>query len=355
MSNSSVYSDLKPFYHFDRMKSLAEGKRVAPIYVRIKPTNVCNQKCNYCAYADKQSYDNRNVSHNISIPWNIMQGLLEELNEIGVKALTFSGGGEPLCYSNIYDTFSLAEKYKFDCSIITNGQALSGDIVKLVKDFKWVRVSFDSSKYDTYEKIRNVNTFGRVVDNISNFASVKNNDCTLGINCVVTKDNYMEIYDICKLVQGLGVDNIKIAPLLLNGEAKGYHDDIREEVKKQISFAKREMQNDRFCIHDKYSNDLGVNNQFEKNYNRCWIQELFCVIAADSNIYRCHQRAYMPVGRIGDLNEKSFKDIWFSEKTRKCVENFDAKELCDFRCVFEERNILLNQFFDMDLNHVNFI
>lgn len=353
--NYSPYSDLKVFYHTESIKGLLQGDRVVPIYVRIKPTNICNQKCHYCVYADNKVFDSRVVDHRESIPWIIMQKTLNELRNLGTKAITFSGGGDPLCYKYILDTFELVKKIGFDCSIITNGQALCGDVVDYIKDFKWIRISFDSACAETYKAIRSVNTYERVLSNMSNFSQIKSKDCTFGINCVVTKNNADEIYNICKLVKDIGVDNIKVSPALVKEDEYVYHNEIKKKVCEQLARAKSELASDRFAIVDKYTNDLTLSDHFEKSYNRCWIQELFTVIAADSKIYRCHQRAYMDEGYIGDLRKDTFTNIWFSNQVAENVKNFDAKKYCDFRCAFEERNILLNDFMNQDLNHINFI
>lgn len=98
-----------------------------------------------------------------------------------------------------------------------------------------------------------------------------------------------------------------------------------------------------------------LENDFQKLYHRCYIQEIFTVIAADSNVYRCHQRAYTPPGKIGNLRQMSFKEIWYSPETRKSSQNWDACTQCSFRCAFEERNILLNDLMNLDKNHINFI
>lgn len=85
------------------------------------------------------------------------------------------------------------------------------------------------------------------------------------------------------------------------------------------------------------------------------MSELFTVIGADSKIYFCHQRAYMEEGIVGDISEKSFKEVWFSEEVTKRLREHNVEKECAFRCVFEERNKLLNQVFELDKNHVNFI
>ena len=45
MEKATPYSNLKIFAHAQVLNDIREGKRVAPIYIRIKPTNYCNHKC----------------------------------------------------------------------------------------------------------------------------------------------------------------------------------------------------------------------------------------------------------------------------------------------------------------------
>lgn len=355
MNSYSPYSELKIFHHIDRIKGLLNNERVAPIYIRIKPTNVCNQNCYYCGYANDSLYKGRKVDRRESIPWECMQRTISELAAMGVKAVTFSGGGEPLCYHSIDKTLDLVQKCGLDYSLITNGQALEGDILHYLINAKWVRVSFDSCNQQTYETIRKVNAYNKVIHNIENFAKKKSNNCTLGINCVITHHNFREIFEICRLSKELGVNNIKLSPIMVKECEADYHETIKNDVVQQIEDAKRCLDDDSFKIVDKYTNDLSINNNYCKQYHRCIIQELFTVIAADCKVYRCHQKAYTKSGEIGDLTKKSFQDIWFSQETIEQIRKFDAYKECQFRCAFDERNMLLNDFLYVDRNHINFI
>lgn len=355
MEKYAPYSELKMFHHFDRMEGLVNGQRVAPVYVRIKPTNVCNQNCFYCGYANDILYDGRRVDRRESISWECMERTVLELAGMGVKAVTFSGGGEPLCYHSIGDTLRLVQRLGMDYSMITNGQALEGEAVEMLKDAKWVRVSFDACKPGTYEGIRRVDTYEKVVYNIGNFAKAKSRECTLGINCVVTKQNYREIFEICKLAKGMGADNIKLSPLMVKDGEAGYHEMIKDTVTEQINRAKSQLEGCSFRVVDKYTDDLSMEEGYEKKYHRCIIQELFTVIAADSKVYRCHQTAYTEAGEIGDLKKQTFREIWHSSAVVDDVGQFDAYKACRFRCAFDERNMLLNDFLHMDRSHINFI
>ena len=351
----SVYSDLKIFYHAEKISDMLNGKRTAPIYIRIKPTNTCNQNCYYCGSKDDNVPEDRTFNRKAMIPWEKMQEIVQDMSDMGVKAVTFSGGGEPLVYPYIEDTLKLVKEKNIDYSIITNGQALEGRKAELLSDAKWIRVSLESAHAETYESIRGVNTFDKVIQNIESFVQNKNPLCTVGINCVVTKDNYREIYDLCKLISEVGANNIKLSPLRLDGDLGEYHKPIEADVKRQIIEAKKEFENGQFTIIDKYDGDAGLAEIYQKPYHRCMIQEIFTVIGADCKLYLCHQRAYTKNGDIGSLENRSLKELWYAEDTVKKVRELDVCKECDFRCVFDERNILLNNLIMIDRNHVNFI
>ncbi|MCM1251248.1 MAG: radical SAM protein [Clostridium sp.] len=352
---NNVYSDLKILCHPDKLSAILNGQRTAPLYVRIKPTNICNQNCWYCVYANDKVIENRSVDRRESIPWEKMQEIINNLSEMGTKAITFSGGGEPLCYHHIYETLELVRQKNIDYAMISNGQALDEKARKVLKDAKWLRISLDSVNQEMYQSIRGVNTYSVVMENIEKFAQEKNAECVLGVNFVITKDNYSKVYEMCKILSGIGVDNVKFSPLMVKGAIPEYHKQIRGNIEEQLMKAKSDFQDEHFSIIDKYTNDASFDKQFEKKCSHCYIKEIFTVIGADCNVYYCHQRAYTQMGMIGSLTNQSFKELWFSDETTEKFRKMIPQNECNFRCAFEERNELLDSLVNMDKRHINFI
>ena len=196
MKNTTTpYSNLKIFAHSGEIEKVKKGERRAPIYVRIKPTNKCNQNCYYCHY--KNPYlllDQYNVMDEISR--DKMLEIIKDFKDIGVKAVTFSGGGEPLFYPYIEQAMESVLEAGIDLSIITNGTLLNGRKADVLSKAKWVRVSLESGCAETYSSIRGVDkdAFGKLCENIEKFAHIKGTNCELGINFVVGPKNYKEVY-----------------------------------------------------------------------------------------------------------------------------------------------------------------
>lgn len=355
----NAYSNLKIFHHADALDAIARGEQRAPFYVRLKPTNVCNHHCAYCTYGSggtQQRTENRDaIDHRDSIPWPKLQEILADLGAMGVKALTFSGGGEPLCYPEITEAANFARAQGLELSLISNGQLLDGVRAEAFRKAKWVRISFDSPIKETYCRLRSLpgSAFLRVTQNIEQFAKTKDKDCVLGVNFVVSKANAGEVYEAARLLRELGCDNVKFAAVVENTPA--YHADIKDSVIEQIHRAQADFAKDGFAIINNYENDWMDKNFQTQPFDVCYTCRLVTVIAADQRVYFCHTRAYDSDAIVGDLHEESFRDLWFSEKTKKRLESLQPRKDCKNFCVYQQRNELIAAYFDVDMRHVNFI
>ncbi|MGE5390782.1 MAG: radical SAM protein [Deltaproteobacteria bacterium] len=357
MANEATpYSNLKIFAHPDRLEAIKNSIRTAPVYIRLKPTNVCNHRCFYCSYADDVLGLRDDVKAQDSIPWDKMQEIIGDFREMGIKAVTLSGGGEPLTYPHIEDTMELILQSDIDLSIITNGQMLIDRKAELLARAKWVRISADAAATETYSAMRNISlsSFAKVCSNIEKFAALKNPACELGINFVINHQNQNEVYAAAALFKSLGANHIKYTARITR-DLDDYHQPFQAQVIGQIHRAIQELADGKFSIINKYEDDFGLCAEFHRKYNKCYLKEFVSCIAADSKVYFCHDKAYVSSGVVGDLSKTSFKELWFSPEVTERYKNFDAEKECDHHCVYDDRNLLLNTFFSLNRNHINFI
>ncbi len=355
MEKATPYSNLKIFAHMDEVNKVKNGQRIAPIYVRIKPTNRCNQNCNYCHYRNPY-LDLDQYLPTDEINREKMLEIIHDFKDMGVKAVTFSGGGEPLLYPYIEDAMEAVLEAGIDLSVITNGSLLAGKKAELLSKAKWVRISLESGTEQTYSKIRGVNQgmFGQVCNNIYNFAQIKDMQCELGINFVIGPDNYKEVYQSGKLMQEIGVNHIKYTALV-NSDVESVHAPFKVNVIEQIHKLMREETSPDFKVINMYESDFEQRTVFGRSYDFCGIKDFVTVIAANSKIYYCHDKAYLSAGEVGDISKKSFKEVWFSDEVTQRLARFNPKQLCRHHCVYDDRNNLLNLFYGMDNKHINFI
>lgn len=353
--NNTPYSELKIFYHHELLKTLMQGGRCKPIYIRIKPTNRCNHDCSYCHY--RHSYvDLDEYRPDDEIPHDKMMEIIDDMADMGVKAITFTGGGEPLLYPHIEEAMEKILDASIDLSIITNGSMLQGRKAELLAKAKWVRISVESINDDMYCRIRGIrpHSFDMLCRNIENFAKIKNKNCEFGINVVVGKENYREIRGIAELMKGLGVNHVKFSPMIVT-ETKEYHKEFKEYVSAELNNLQEELNDENFRVIDLYTGDFENSVVFERGYSKCFRKEFECVIAANSRVYFCQDTAYMSKGLVCDLSKLSFKEGWYSDEVTKKFAEFNAKKTCTHNCAYDSRNELIGAFVNMDLNHINFI
>lgn len=352
---ATPYSNLKVFAHMDKLLAAHAGDRTAPVYVRIKPTNRCNHRCYYCSYADSNLALRDSVNEGDQIPRDKMLEIIKDLGNMGVKAVTFSGGGEPLVYPHINEAMSMILDEGIDLSIITNGQLLEGDSARILQNARWVRISFDSANEETYAKQRGLprEAFKKVCKNIEAFAKAKPSGCELGINFVVNHENAHEAFVAAKLVKDLGANHIKYTARITK-DLDNYHSPFKNDVIKKIHMAS-ELSGNGFSVINKYEDDFLYSTVFSRVYKKCFIKELFTVIAADSKVYFCHDKAYVKEGVVADLRDVSFMEAWYSQEVQERYKEFDAMKECKHHCVYDDRNMLLNSFFSLKKEHINFI
>ena len=352
---ANIYTKMKVFHFKEKVDSLLGNEKIlAPIHIRIKPTNMCNHRCRYCAYRNDDLQLGKDMVIKDFIPKNKMLEIIDDISEMGVKAVTFSGGGEPLFYPYILDALRKLKDTKIKFAILTNGGLLSGEIAELFAKYaSWVRVSMDGWNDESYVKYRGVKSgeYTKIMNNIYNFKKL-NGKCILGISIIVDKDNAGHLYEMITNLEKAGVDSVKISPCIIsnNGnENNEYHNSIFSTVKEQINEAKINYQN--LEIFDDYHNQLET---FEKNYRWCPYLQILTVIGADLNIYPCQDKAYnLEEGLIGTIKDKRFKDFWFNDKLK--FFKINPSKVCNHHCVADGKNRLLLEYLDADKDHLEFV
>lgn len=349
------YSDLKFLGFPDTLKALIDRKTVAPVHIRIKPTNICNHDCWYCAYHASGVQLGSDMTYRDVIPFKKLDEIATDIIDMRVAAVTFSGGGEPLLYKKLPEIIEKLCKGGVKVATLTNGMNLKGKMAEAFQKYgTWVRISLDGYDDDSYAKARGIKygEFTKLLTNISNFKSVKS-DCVLGCSFIVGKDNYKEIYNISKRLKESGIDHVKISGVVVGNTSNDnneYHDKLKDEVLSQIEMA-YELEDKNFSIINHY-HDLG--DRFDKEYDICPFILYRPVIGADLGVYTCQDKAYTESGKLGDLKDIGFKDFWKSENAREKIYSINPSKICNHHCINHSRNEIIYDFLQIDQNHLPF-
>lgn len=124
---------LKMIVHNELQKSIKEGV-IIPIHVQFIPTNKCNLSCNFCSCSKR--------TKNLEMDFDKAKKVIDDLAKLGCKAVTITGGGEPLMYPKINELIEYFISKKIKVGFVTNGLMLKSkmNMVTLNK-VTWCRVS----------------------------------------------------------------------------------------------------------------------------------------------------------------------------------------------------------------------
>ncbi|QKF83315.1 radical SAM/SPASM domain-containing protein [Halarcobacter ebronensis] len=355
---ASKYSKFKVFHFQEKLDSLPKDVEEisSPIHIRIKPTNVCNHSCWYCSYRFDEVQLGQDMVVRDFIPKDRMMEILDDCIEMDVKSITFSGGGEPFVYKYFLDTVKKLSKSNIKFASLTNGSKLKGEVAEIFSKYgEWIRVSMDGWDDLSYKKYRKTKKteFTNILNNMKEFKSL-GGKCALGVSFIIDNKNFNHIYEMAKKIKATGADSIKMSPCIVSNlgkENNEYHAPIYDEVKKQIKKVKTELEDESFEVYDTYHL---LEEKFEKDYDWCPYIQILPIIGADLNIYSCQDKAYnLDNGLVGNIKEKSFKEFWFNDKEK--FFKINPKCDCSHHCIANEKNKMILDYLNVDLDHLGFV
>jgi len=352
----SIYTAAKMWHYPEQLEALKSGKPVTPVHIRLKPTNVCNHSCYFCAYRTDDLDLGGEMNLKDRLAPEKMAEIVEDIVEMKVKAVTFTGGGEPLLYPGISQYIEQLAEGGVKVSMLTNASQLSGKRADvLARHATWVRVSIDGWDGPSYAKYRGVDEaeFDKVINNLTAFSKL-DSSCVLGASIIVDHRNAMHIAELARTLKSAGVAHAKISACVVSNdgaENNAYHAEFGSIVKEQIAQA-RLLNGDGFEVIDHYHE---LAERFDKDYDSCPFLNFLTVIGADGVVYTCQDKAYTTSGKLGSLEGRRFRDFWFSDDNQQAMQALTPSSSCSHHCVAESKNRLLLDFLDSDPAHRPFV
>jgi MoaA/NifB/PqqE/SkfB family radical SAM enzyme len=327
--NADLYSQAKPVYWLDRLATLRTGVAPVPVHVQMVLSDLCNQDCGFCAYRMTSGLSNelfpqgtrRNPQRMIAT--EKAREIIDDCAQLGVRAIQFTGGGEPTVHPDHLALFAHAQAQGISTALVTNGVALD-TLHPAVYAMSWIRVSVDAGTPETYARTRRVaprhwDTAWRKVADLAKLCSG-----TVSVGFVVTPDNYREVPVACEMAAQAGVANVRVGAVF-SADGVGHYGDLLPEIRAVLADARARYGDLVVDLFDRRIADLEAGNPTEP---LCGYQYLSTYIGGDLGVYRCCNTAYTRAGKVASLHDRRFASLFDAPVTE-----FDATgcRFCQFR------------------------
>lgn len=358
----------KLLWHKDRLNAWLRGERIAPITIDCALTRACTYKCVYC-YGQLQNNDIKKMTKDVIFRF------LDDAAEIGVKAISFVSDGESTCSPHLYDAILRGKSNGLDMALGTNGYLLKDEkLEEVLPALTYLRFNISAADQLSYSKIMGCNKecFNKIIETIKKSVAIKKKNklsVTLGLQMVLLPQFAGQVIPLAKLGKELGVDYLVIKHCSddeagsLGVEYDKYFDlvNILKEAEKYSG--------DNYLVKAKWSKIL---SKGKRNYSRCYGPAFIMQFSGSGLVAPCGMLFNDKYKKyhIGNIAEKSFKEIWRSERYWEVLnliasEKFNACTMCGSLCLqhkvneflwdLKENNSCLPELQGESPQHINFI
>tara|TARA_B100000287_G_scaffold165740_2_gene156304 strand:- start:2292 stop:3485 length:1194 start_codon:yes stop_codon:yes gene_type:complete len=346
----------KVMANVDRVVEFVETGNTAPVLIEVDPSNACNHACSFClsSYIHFDKYKGTETFSRATMPRDMLMSLCEDFVSMGVRAVNWTGGGEPCLNKHLKEAIEYCGKNGIKQGIFTNGTLLDKrDLFEtMVDNMTWVRISIDTGTEESYNKIRIPKggaDWNKMVSNVKKLIEVnksKGNKIDIGVGYVISPDTYKEIVDFAKFFKDFDLTYCQYKPEIVIREDGGEQRDKEFWIEKVIPLLDeaKEILGDKFQCNGYKITDLTEDpSLLGRNYKKCLGSQISPCIGADGHIYVCTNHRGWKQYSYGCLYDgKSFREIWDDLQSRHKVmhqiEDVECFKNCTKLCKPHESN-----------------
>jgi len=336
-------------WHKKEIDAWLSGERIAPITIDCSLTRRCTYRCVYC-YGQLQANDEKVMTRDVIFRF------LDDAAEIGVKAISFVSDGESTCSPYIYDAISRGRANGLDMALGTNGYLLKdARLEEILPALCYIRFNISAAEPLRYVEVMGAkkSCFYKVCKTIKGCVKIKKEmdlPVTIGLQMVFLPAFMDQVIPLAKLGRELRVDYVIFKHCSddefgsLGVDYSRYKDcvDILKEAEKYSRPG--------YKVAVKWSKIL---SEGKRNYSQCYGPAFIMQFSGSGLVAPCgmlFNERYTKY-HIGNIAEKSFKEIWKSERYWEVLhliasDEFDAKRMCGTLCLQHKVNEFL-----WDLKH----
>jgi GTP 3',8-cyclase len=317
----------KIFYHPGKVNQYKEGKRPFPVTLEVDLTNACNHRCSFCFYADNL---NRKIVNGKSVPppkleLETIKNTVLEASKLGVKGISFSGGGEPLAHPEFFNILKFTNENDIDCGLITNGSLIFKNVDALANNLQWIRVSMAGGDKESYEAVQGLDHFDRVITNIS-LLRAASSTLNIGVRILVTPQNLSSLDHFSKVIKDMDLDYLQLVPDQYTDDGGKFWN--AKDTQQTFKNVEKALEGDKTRL----LTTTFLETQTDLNYPKtCYAHFFQTVITAEGDLIFCKNARGVNKYILGNINQNKLIEIWNSQKTLDIEKNIKPSN-CGLFC-----------------------
>jgi MoaA/NifB/PqqE/SkfB family radical SAM enzyme len=246
----------------------------------------------------------------------------------GVKRVVLHGIGEPLLNKDLFEIVEAVKEKGCYALFNTNGLLLRGRLLEQVvrSGLDEIRVSIDSASPETYARVRGVDGFSRIVENIRQLNATKF-DCGVATPKIALwltglKTNVRELPDLVQLSADIGVGEVYLQRLVFSGRGLAVQDEAlyrRAEADELEAVSRAERLADALGIALRGSGEASSGALLPADggvgsYGACRRPWTLMYVTANGNVLACciapFTGAQYESILLGNIFEQTAEEIW---------------------------------------------
>lgn len=289
-----------------------------PITLEIDPTNNCPLSCPNCIWGDFRA------SARDSIKPEVLLRIIGEAQEIGVRSLVWTGGGEPLAHRTTLQGMKKASELGLKNGLFTTAFPMSAAVSDvLLENLTWVRFHLDGATPDSYGFLHQVNpdVFEKVTNNICYFVQRRKElglKTSAGMNTIASKETLPEVSGLARLAKDMGLDFFQFKHDLTQTNQPEHHQWWKDEVVPIMDELNKELSDDYFRLQ--YVRQIDISEP--DTAPLCHIHHALTAITADGRVAYCKSTRDQIEWSLGSIYDNHLRDIFNGERhqyLKKCI------------------------------------
>lgn len=330
-ADDAQFEAAKLLVHTSALHAWLCGVPLAPVTLELDVSLACNDRCPRCVHAFAHSKRFLRLDD--------IDSILSEATELGVKGLTLSGGGEPLCHPAIREILTRIRERPLAAGLISNGGLVHSErfAEDLVTTFQWIRISLDAASERQFRFVRGVRGIDKRIDCLSRLAEARRvlgTPCELGVSFLTSASVVNDIPTVAELARDLGFDYVQFKPKISWSQDQHHRSSglsqagVFETIQHALSF---ESDGFRVLISGKkYAPEALRQEVTYSKFHSAWfiaaVGPSVSGLDVRPTLYLDCSAKYLPRWAIGEFD--SLTDILGSEARRNMIARTSSKQYC---------------------------